>query len=248
VTVLDSRTQAAPAQAANPAAAAIARDPEVRLAALFDAGTLHLLTPHDASGALAATGRIDGMPAVAFASDPRVQGGATGSAGCAAIVAAYDEAMAMELAGYAPVLVEGALADRVEALLVARCRDLLGLARRAGEAQMGFVKVERLLASGEAGLLLAARDGAADGRGKLAARAGGLRERALLGTAELGAAFGRDAAVHAALRRGALALALARELDRLEGFRPEARSESRGQRRDGSRGLFRNDVAISERE
>ncbi len=100
MTVLDSRTQAAPAQAANPAAAAIARDPEVRLAALFDAGTLHLLTPHDASGALAATGRIDGMPAVAFASDPRVQGGATGSAGCAAIVAAYDEAMAME----APVI------------------------------------------------------------------------------------------------------------------------------------------------
>jgi hypothetical protein len=147
-----------------------------------------------------------------------------------------------------PVLVEDALADRVEALLVARCRDLLGLARRAGEAQMGFVKVERLLASGEAGLLLAARDGAADGRGKLEARAGGMRERALLGTAELGAAFGRDAAVHAALRRGALASALARELDRLEGFRPEARLESRGQRRDGSRGLFRNDVAVSERE
>ena len=107
MTVLDSRTQPdpaqathAPAQAADPAAAAIARDPEVRLAALFDAGTLHLLTPHDASGALAATGRIDGMPAVAFASDPRVQGGAMGSAGCAAIVAAYDEAMAME----APVI------------------------------------------------------------------------------------------------------------------------------------------------
>jgi acetyl-CoA/propionyl-CoA carboxylase carboxyl transferase subunit len=100
VTVLDSRTQpahaqATPAQAADPAAAAIARDPEVRMAALFDAGTLHLLTPHDASGALAATGRIDGMPAVAFASDPRVQGGAMGSAGCAAIVTAYDEAMAM---------------------------------------------------------------------------------------------------------------------------------------------------------
>jgi acetyl-CoA/propionyl-CoA carboxylase carboxyl transferase subunit len=110
VTVLDSRTQPvhaqatqpahAQAQAADPAAAAIARDPEVRLAALFDAGTLHLLTPHDASGALAGTGRIDGMPAVAFASDPRVQGGAMGGAGCAAIVAAYDEAMAME----APVI------------------------------------------------------------------------------------------------------------------------------------------------
>jgi acetyl-CoA/propionyl-CoA carboxylase carboxyl transferase subunit len=99
VTALYSRTQAANAQAAPALAAAsatpaIARDPEVRLAALFDPGTLHLLTPHDASGALAATGSIDGMPAVAFASDPRVQGGATGSAGCAAIVAAYDEAMA----------------------------------------------------------------------------------------------------------------------------------------------------------
>jgi acetyl-CoA/propionyl-CoA carboxylase carboxyl transferase subunit len=99
VTVLDHRTLAAGAepgatQTAAPAAPAIARDPEVRLAALFDAGTLRLLTPHDASGALAATGSIDGMAAVAFASDPRVQGGATGSAGCAAIVAAYDEAMA----------------------------------------------------------------------------------------------------------------------------------------------------------
>jgi acetyl-CoA/propionyl-CoA carboxylase carboxyl transferase subunit len=98
VTALDSRTQPAHAQPAHAPVQAgvpgIARDPEVRMAALFDTGTLHLLTEHDASGALAATGSIDGMPAVAFASDPRVQGGATGSAGCAAIVAAYDEAMA----------------------------------------------------------------------------------------------------------------------------------------------------------
>jgi acetyl-CoA/propionyl-CoA carboxylase carboxyl transferase subunit len=95
VTVLDSRTQAVPAQVAAPApdSAAIARDPELRLAALFDPGTLHLLTPHDDSGVLAATGSIGEMPAVAFASDPRVQGGAMGTAGCAAIVAAYDQAM-----------------------------------------------------------------------------------------------------------------------------------------------------------
>ena len=118
-----------------------------------------------------------------------------------------------------PVLVEDALADRVEALLVARCRDLVGLARRAGEATAGFVRVERLLASGEAGLLLAARDGAADGRAKLRGLAPDLPERAPLSAAELGAAFGREAAVHAALRRGTLAVALARELDRLQGFR-----------------------------
>jgi acetyl-CoA/propionyl-CoA carboxylase carboxyl transferase subunit len=112
VTVVDSRSPATPDAAAPdtatpdtappapppadgpPRPATLTRDPEVRLETLFDPGTVRLLTPHDASGALAATGRIDGVLAVAFASDPRVQGGAMGSAGCAAIVAAYDEATA----------------------------------------------------------------------------------------------------------------------------------------------------------
>lgn len=118
-----------------------------------------------------------------------------------------------------PVVVDGALADRVETLLVARCRDLIGLARRAGEAAMGFVKVERMLTAGVAGLLLGASDGARDGRGKLRALAPDVRERSELTAGELGAAFGRDWAVHAALRDGRLADALARELDRLDGFR-----------------------------
>jgi acetyl-CoA/propionyl-CoA carboxylase carboxyl transferase subunit len=72
----------------------MSRNPEERLAALFDPGTLRLLTPHDDSGAVAACGQIGGMLAVAFASDPKVQGGALGTAGCAAIVAAYEEAIA----------------------------------------------------------------------------------------------------------------------------------------------------------
>jgi len=118
-----------------------------------------------------------------------------------------------------PVIVDEALADRVEALLVARCRDLIGLARRAGEAAMGFVKVERMLAAGVAGLLLGAADGGRDGRVRLEALARGLNERAELTAVELGAAFGRDIAVHVALREGRLAAALTRELDRLKGFR-----------------------------
>jgi len=72
----------------------VSRNPEDRLAALFDPGTVRLLTPHDDSGAVAACGQIDGMLAVAFASDPRVQGGAMSTAGCAAIVAAHEEAVA----------------------------------------------------------------------------------------------------------------------------------------------------------
>ncbi len=118
-----------------------------------------------------------------------------------------------------PVLVDETLADRVETLLVARCRDLIGLARRAGEAAMGFVKVERMLTAGVAGLLLGASDGARDGRGKLRALAPDVPEWSVLGAAELGAAFGRDWVVHAALREGRLADALARELNRLDGFR-----------------------------
>ena len=76
-------------------AAALPRDPVARLTALFDAGTMSLLgaVPADGSGAVAASGLIDGSGAVAFASDPRVQGGAMGGEGCAVIVSAYDEAI-----------------------------------------------------------------------------------------------------------------------------------------------------------
>jgi acetyl-CoA/propionyl-CoA carboxylase carboxyl transferase subunit len=102
VTVIDTGTQAVPRPATAPDRAAgtdgrgeaLSRNPEARLAALFDPGTMRLLTPHDTSGAVAAAGEIDGMLATAFASDPRVQGGAMGTAGCAAIVSAYDEAVA----------------------------------------------------------------------------------------------------------------------------------------------------------
>jgi acetyl-CoA/propionyl-CoA carboxylase carboxyl transferase subunit len=106
VTVVDNRIPVAPpAPAPAPAAergtasAGVVRtsggprDPEVRLEALFDSGSLVLLTPADASGVLAGVGAIDGMPAVAFASDPRIQGGAMGADGCAAVVTAYDHAI-----------------------------------------------------------------------------------------------------------------------------------------------------------
>jgi acetyl-CoA/propionyl-CoA carboxylase carboxyl transferase subunit len=98
VTVLDSRIQPAGPRPAEGAGGRpwppVGRDPEERLAALFDPGTVRLLTPHDDSGAVAACGEIGGRPAVSFASDPTLQGGAMGTAGCLAIVAAYEEAIA----------------------------------------------------------------------------------------------------------------------------------------------------------
>ena len=94
MTVLDNSRPAvpAPAQAADDSVS-LPRDPIVRLEALFDPGSLDLITEDDGSGAIAGTGLIHGTGAVAFASDPRMQGGAMGEAGCAAIVAAYDEAV-----------------------------------------------------------------------------------------------------------------------------------------------------------
>ncbi len=69
------------------------RDPQSRLEALFDPGTLDLLLPADDGGVLTGTGSIDGITTVAFASDPRVQGGAMGIDGCEAIVTAYNHAV-----------------------------------------------------------------------------------------------------------------------------------------------------------
>ena len=101
MTVLDSRTKPteveqrpAAAVSGQATSATMTRDPEARLEALFDPGTVRLLIPHDDSGALAASGQIGGTLAVGFASDPKMQGGAMGAAGCAAIVAAYEEAIA----------------------------------------------------------------------------------------------------------------------------------------------------------
>jgi acetyl-CoA/propionyl-CoA carboxylase carboxyl transferase subunit len=87
-----------PATAPVPAQAGpttLPRDPQERLAALFDPGTLDLLPAEqdDRSGVVAGVGLVHGAAVVAFASDARVQGGAMGTAGCAAIVAAYDEAL-----------------------------------------------------------------------------------------------------------------------------------------------------------
>ena len=73
------------------------RNPNHRLAAFLDDGSLELITADDDSGMLAATGTVGGQPVVAFASDATVMGGAMGVAGCKAVVAAYERALADEV-------------------------------------------------------------------------------------------------------------------------------------------------------
>jgi acetyl-CoA/propionyl-CoA carboxylase carboxyl transferase subunit len=69
------------------------RDPEVRLRALFDAGTLRLSVSRDDSGVLWARGEVDGTPAIAYVTDATLMGGAMGAQGCQHIVEAIDTAV-----------------------------------------------------------------------------------------------------------------------------------------------------------
>lgn len=113
------------------------------------------------------------------------------------------------------------LADRLELLLAKRCRDLLGLARRAGQAVMGYEQVRAFLRDdAQKGVLVAARDGAAGGRDKLRHLASDLPLVDVLESAEIGAAFGTGAVVHAALADGRLAQEFLQAAHRLAGLRP----------------------------
>ena len=69
------------------------RNPNHRLRALLDEGSLELITPDDDSGMLAAVGTIEGTPVVAFCSDATVMGGAMGEVGCKVVIRAYERAL-----------------------------------------------------------------------------------------------------------------------------------------------------------
>jgi hypothetical protein len=114
------------------------------------------------------------------------------------------------------------LADRLETLLARRVVDSLGLARRAGLAVAGFDRVSDAVRHGRAALLLCARDGAAGGRRKLAELARDLPCAEALTASELGAAFGRDRIVHAAVGGGKLGRRLLLDLEKLAGLRVTA--------------------------
>ena len=120
-------------------------------------------------------------------------------------------------AARAAVIVPADLSAQVRLGLVRRIVEHLGLARRAGQAVGGFVKVRSWLDAGRAGLIVQASDASPDERARLL---GGrdVPTAAPLPAAELGSAFGRDHLVHVAIARGRLAEALQLETGRLAGF------------------------------
>ncbi len=116
------------------------------------------------------------------------------------------------------------LADTVESLLVRRCLDLLGLARREGVLISGFEKAAAAIRAGKAAWIVEARDGAADGRGKILALSRHQNPAPKVCGAftadEMSLALGLENAIHAVLLEGGRADRWTFEVERLAGFRP----------------------------
>ncbi len=115
------------------------------------------------------------------------------------------------------------LPDMVAKLLRQQALSLLSLAKKAGEAVAGFMKVEEMLGRGRAKLLFHGTDAAPDGCRKLDKMAEPSVEKIVLfETRELDLAFGRPNVVHAAVAKGGLAEKLSaavRRIDTFEGLR-----------------------------
>jgi len=122
------------------------------------------------------------------------------------------------------------LADQVAVLARREVAELLGLARKSGQLVAGFEKVDAVLRAGKVRVLIAASDGAEDGRGKLARIAGsGVEICAPLTAAELAQALGREHAVHAAITAGGIAEKTIIASRRLAALEPRADNGARAE-------------------
>jgi ribosomal protein L7Ae-like RNA K-turn-binding protein len=103
--------------------------------------------------------------------------------------------------------------------------ELLGLARRGGNAISGFEKAREWLAAGKVGLVVQAADGSVEERSRfLGAR--DVPVVTVLSGAALGKIFGRDNAVHVVIATGKLASMIEFEAKKLAGV---AGGETSGQ-------------------
>ena len=124
------------------------------------------------------------------------------------------------------------LSDQIERILMKRCLDQLGLARREGVLISGFEKCHAALKTGRAAWLIEASDGSEDGRTKLLV-AVDKSERpvevcGVFSSSDLGLALGLENAIHHVLPVGRRAERWAFEARRLAGFRPLLPLEWRG--------------------
>ena len=122
-------------------------------------------------------------------------------------------------AAHQPVQVPDDLASTVAELLKRRCLDTLGLARRAGLTAIGADKVRAQASAGKTVVLIEAADGSRAERDKMAAAARGAKVIDTFDRQDLGAAVGREEAVHIGLEHGGLTKTFVIEATRYDGVR-----------------------------
>jgi uncharacterized protein len=127
-----------------------------------------------------------------------------------------------------PVKVPQDLTEMVERLVAQRVVELLSLARKAGEAVTGYEKVKDWLVKGTAATLIQASDGSERGKTKLHPPEGKGGFVGVLTAGELGLAFGRERAIHAALAAGGLRTRVVEEAAKLAGLRMQSGGEDGG--------------------
>ncbi|MDR7124215.1 RNA-binding protein [Pseudotabrizicola sp. 4114] len=118
-----------------------------------------------------------------------------------------------------PVKVADDLPELVERLLVQRVIDLISLGRKAGDAICGYEKVKDWLIKGQARTLIQASDGSERGKEKLRPPNGPDSLISCFTAGEMGLAFSRERAIHAALAAGGLNNRVVEEAARLVGLR-----------------------------
>ncbi|WP_119167437.1 RNA-binding protein [Algihabitans albus] len=129
------------------------------------------------------------------------------------------------------------LPARVDELLRRRALDLIGFAKRAGQAVAGFDRVKSWIEQGRAALVVQAADGSEGSRQRLAGIAAAVGETLpesaghhpklveMFGQAELGAAFGRTTAVHVAIAPGGLAKQLTSTTEQILSYETAAAAQ-----------------------
>jgi len=116
------------------------------------------------------------------------------------------------------VTVPDGLVATIETQLAERVVNLISLARKGGQAVCGYERVKDWLSREMARVLIQACDGSERGKSKLSTPYGG-DYIGWLTASELGRAFGRQTAIHAALGDGGLAQRVVEEAARLKGLR-----------------------------
>ncbi len=118
----------------------------------------------------------------------------------------------------AEVTVPSDITDRIERMLMKRCQDIIGLARRSDLLVIGFDRVLEVLDRRSVGLVVIATD-AGGGRRDIMAAAEDLPVVSGMTCSEMGEAAGKGVVSFMTILRGGLAKSLNRECERLTGFR-----------------------------